>query len=302
MRSSSSISFSLFAGSVLIASAVDDQKELAFFENKVRPLLAEHCYDCHSAAKGKAKGGLTLDTEGGWMDGGDSGTALVPGKVAESLIIEAVEQGDPDFAMPPKYKMAAQEIEVLKRWVAMGAPDPRDGKAPKLAESTIDIEAGREFWSFQPVAKPAAPEVKAKAWPRGDIDQFVVAKQEAAGVKPVGDAERRTLVRRATYDLIGLPPMPSDIKTFVDDPAPDTEAFGKVVDRLLASDHFGERWGRHWLDVVRYGESMGRTRNYPFPFAWRYRDYVIAAFNKDKPYDHFVREQLAGDLLKSDDP
>ena len=302
MRFQFLVSLTLPAALAVQAGAADDPKKIAFFETEIRPLLAEHCYKCHSAAKGESKGGLTLDTQAGWMDGGDSGAALVPGKATESLIIEAVEQGDPDFSMPPKYKLANHEIAALKKWVAMGAPDPRDGSAPTLPEPEIDIAKGREFWSFQPVEKSALPKVKDEAWPAGEIDHFILAAQEAAGVAHVDSADRRTLIRRASYDLVGLPPTPAEILAFVDDPAPDDTAFAKVVDRLLASSHFGERWGRHWLDIVRFGESMGRTRNYPFPFAWRYRDYVIAAFNKDKPYDQFVREQLAGDRLKSENP
>ncbi len=278
-------------------AAPDDPAQIAFFEKQIRPLLAEHCYECHSAAGGKAKGGLVLDSEAGWMDGGDSGPALSPGDPAASLIIEAVGHGDPDLAMPPKYKLAEREIEALRRWVAMGAPDPRDGSAPALPGSSIDIAEGRHFWSFKPLAEAAPPEVEDKAWPRGAIDRFVRAAQEGAGIDPAPDADRRALIRRASFDLTGLPPSEAEVDAFLADGAPDDEAFAKVVDRLLASPHFGERWGRHWLDIVRYGESMGRTRNYPFPFAWRYRDYVIAAFNADKPYDDFVREQVAGDLL-----
>jgi hypothetical protein len=286
---------------VFEARAVDqDPGKVAFFEKSIRPLLAKHCYKCHSSAKGEDKGGLTLDTQAGWMDGGDSGPALIPGKVSDSLIIEAVEQQDPDFAMPPKYKLSAPEIIDLKKWVAMGAPDPRDGKPAKAAPSAIDIVAGRKFWSFQPVVVPKLPEMDNNEWGNDPIDRFILAKQAGKGVVPVADAGRETLIRRATYDLAGLPPTPEAIRAFIDDPASEREALAKVVDRLLASGHFGERWGRHWLDIVRYGESMGRTRNYPFPFAWKYRDYVIASFNKDKPYDRFLTEQMAGDLLPAE--
>jgi hypothetical protein len=288
-------------GALSALAADSDPGKMVFFEKSIRPLLAEHCYKCHSESKGENKGGLTLDTQSGWMDGGDSGPALIPGKIAESLLIEAVEQHDPDFAMPPKYKLSVPEIARLKEWVAMGAPDPRDGKAGKLAPSSIDIAAGREFWSFRPVKSPVVPVVKNGDWPSDPIDRFILAKQVGKGVSPVTDADRATLIRRATYDLVGLPPTPAEIRAFINDPAGDREALARVVDRLLGSGHFGERWGRHWLDIVRYGESMGRTRNYPFPFAWKYRDYVISSFNKDKPYDRFVTEQLAGDLLPAKD-
>jgi hypothetical protein len=289
------------AGIFKMPAADQDPEKIAFFEKSIRPLLAKHCYKCHSAAKGEDKGGLTLDTQAGWMDGGDSGPALIPGKVSGSLMIEAVEQRDPDFAMPPKYKLSGSEISQLKQWVEMGAPDPRDGQIEKSAPSSIDIVAGRRFWSFQPVKSPPVPVVKNGDWAHDPIDRFILAKQVGKGVSPVADADRNTLIRRVTYDLVGLPPTPEEIRAFMEDPTSDREALAKVIDRLLASGHFGERWGRHWLDIVRYGESMGRTRNYPFPFAWKYRDYVIGSFNKDKPYNRFVTEQLAGDLLPAKD-
>ena len=289
------------AGIFKMPAADQDPEKIAFFEKSIRPLLAKHCYKCHSAAKGEDKGGLTLDTQAGWMDGGDSGPALIPGKVSGSLMIEAVEQRDPDFAMPPKYKLSGSEISQLKQWVEMGAPDPRDGQIEKSAPSSIDIVAGRRFWSFQPVKSPPVPVVKNGDWAHDPIDRFILAKQVGKDVSPVADADRNTLIRRVTYDLVGLPPTPEEIRAFMEDPTSDREALAKVIDRLLASGHYGERWGRHWLDIVRYGESMGRTRNYPFPFAWKYRDYVIASFNKDKPYNRFVTEQLAGDLLPAKD-
>ncbi len=295
------IMFCAGVGASSALAADSDSGKMVFFEKSIRPLLIEHCYKCHSESKGEDKGGLTLDTQSGWMDGGDSGPALVPGKISESLLIEAVEQRDPDFAMPPKYKLSGPEIARLKEWVAMGAPDPRNGKPGKLEPSSIDIAAGRDFWSFRPVKSPLVPVVKSADWPGDPIDHFILAKQTGKGLVPVADADRATLIRRATYDLVGLPPTPEEIRAFINDPAGDREALARVVDRLLASGHFGERWGRHWLDIVRYGESMGRTRNYPFPFAWKYRDYVIASFNKDKPYDRFVTEQLAGDLLPAKD-
>ena len=247
-----------------VAESKIDPKKLAFFEKEIRPLLAEHCLKCHSAAKGEDKGGLVLDSQSGWMDGGDSGPALVPGKIEESLLIEAVEQTDSDFSMPPKYKLSENEIQSLKKWVAMGAPDPRDGTGPKMADVTIDIEARRSFWSFQPVKEPAPPTVKNEEWSKDSLDRFVLAAIEEKGLKPVADSDRATLIRRTTFDLVGLPPTPEEIRSFVEDPDKDDKAFAKVVDRLIASKHFGERWGRHWLDVVRYGESMGAPATTPF--------------------------------------
>ena len=274
---------------------------LAFFEKSVRPLLAKHCYKCHSSSKGEDKGGLVLDSQAGWMDGGDSGPAVIPGKVSESILIEAIEQKDPDFAMPPKYKLSSAEIENLKKWVSMGAPDPRDGTPVKPAQSKIDIAEGRKFWSFQPAKSSTLPDVKDESWVNDSIDRYILHKLSTEQLAPVADADRATLIRRVTYDVVGLPPTPQEIRDFVNDPSSVQLALEKVVNRLLSSKHFGERWGRHWLDIVRYGESVGRTRNYPFPFAWKYRDYVINSFNNDKPYNQFVTEQLAGDLLQSKD-
>jgi hypothetical protein len=284
------------------AKAVDPTTEgIAFFEKSVRPLFAKHCYKCHSSSKGEDKGGLVLDSQAGWMDGGDSGPAIIPGKITESILIEAIEQKDPDFAMPPKYKLSSSEIENLKKWVSMGAPDPRDGTPVKPAPSKINIAEGRKFWSFQPARSSTLPNVKDKNWVNDPIDRYILDKQASKKLVPVADADRATLIRRVTYDVVGLPPTPQEIRDFVNDPATVQVALEKVVNRLLDSKHFGERWGRHWLDIVRYGESVGRTRNYPFPFAWKYRDYVIDSFNNDKPYNQFVIEQLAGDLLESKD-
>ena len=284
------------------AKAVESTTEgIAFFEKSVRPLFVKHCYKCHSSSKGEDKGGLVLDSQAGWMDGGDSGPAIIPGKITESILIEAIEQKDPDFAMPPKYKLSSSEIENLKKWVSMGAPDPRDGTPVKPAPSKINIAEGRKFWSFQPARSSTLPNVKDKNWVNDPIDRYILDKQASKKLVPVADADRATLIRRVTYDVVGLPPTPQEIRDFVNDPATVQVALEKVVNRLLDSKHFGERWGRHWLDIVRYGESVGRTRNYPFPFAWKYRDYVIDSFNNDKPYNQFVIEQLAGDLLESKD-
>jgi hypothetical protein len=273
-----------------------DPTGVQFFEQKIRPVLVRNCYSCHSAEAKKVRGGLRLDSRAGLLKGGDSGPAIVPGKVADSPLIRALHNDG--LAMPPKGKLPDGVVADFERWVRMGAPDPRDAAATATAR-TIDVEAGRAFWAFQPPRHHPVPTVADAGWPRGDIDRFILAALEAKGLRPVGDADRATLIRRATIDLTGLPPTPEEIDTFVGDPAPG--AFARVVDRLLASPHYGERWGRHWLDVARYADSNGKDENYVFHEAFRYRDYVIDSFNRDKPYDRFVTEQIAGDLLPAAD-
>ena len=267
-----------------------------FFEKKIRPVLVDKCYKCHSEKAEKIKGGLTLDTREGVRRGGDNGPAVVPGDLKKSLLVEAVRYANKDFAMPPQKsggKLPDEVIQDFEKWVQMGAPDPRDGAAQVVKK--YDAEKARTWWAFQPLKKPAVPEVQDAAWARSDLDRFVLAGLEAKGLKPAAEADKLTLIRRVYFDLIGLPPPQAEITAFVQDKT--LEAFAKVVDRLLASPQFGERWGRHWLDVARYAESSGKDANIAFPHAWRYRDYVIAAFNADKPYDQFLREQIAGDLL-----
>jgi hypothetical protein len=265
-----------------------------FFEKKIRPILVRHCYECHSGDPKKAKAHFTLDTRDGLRKGGDSGKVVVPGSPDESLLIEAVQYMG--LEMPPKEKLPDEQIEELVKWVEMGAPDPRSGKAASV-KNKIDLTEAKKYWAFQRPKATPAPKVQEASWPATDIDRFVQARREKENLKPVVDADRITLIRRATFDLTGLPPTPEEIDAFVADTSEG--AFATVVDRLLASPRFGERWGRHWLDVVRYGESTGKERNIPFRYAWRYRDYVIDSFNADKPYDRFVIEQLAGDLLPS---
>lgn len=269
--------------------------DLEFFEKSVRPLLVQHCYECHSGAK--ASGGLSLDTRDGVMRGGDSGTALVVGDPDKSLIIEAVRYKNSDFQMPPKNRLTDAEIEILEKWVTRGAVDPREAKEAEGAPKPVgmSIEEGREFWSFRPVANPPLPEVKQKDWVKTPIDAFLLAKLELNGLKPAPMADKATLIRRVTFDLTGLPPTPEEIKAFLADESPD--AFKNVYERLLASPGYGVRWGRHWLDVARYADSNGLDENLAYGTAWRYRDYVVNAFNKDKPFDRFLIEQLAGDLL-----
>src|SRR5579884_1414937 len=277
----------------VVKDAPPTADQVAFFEKKIRPVLADSCFSCHSKESGKSKGGLLLDTRDAVLKGGANGPALVPGEPNKSLLIKALRYHNENLHMPPKGKLPDAVIADFEQWVRMGAPDPRTGGA--VARHDIDIEKGRRFWAFQPPRKHAAPRVRDTAWPRSDVDRFLLAAMEAKGVKPVADADRATLLRRVTFDLTGLPPTPEEVDAFVNDKAPD--AYEKVVDRLLASPRFGERWGRHWLDVARYAESSGKEVNINYPQAWRYRDYVIRSFNDDKPFDRFAREQLAGDLL-----
>ena len=274
--------------------------QLAFFEKKIRPVLVDNCYKCHSSESEKLKGELLLDTRDGLRKGGTTGAAIVPGNPDRSLLIKALRYKDESTAMPPKGKLPDQVIADFEAWVKMGAPDSRESASAASARPPIDIEKGRTFWAFQPPVRHAAPAISSKFTVRGPIDAFIHDKWDAAGVKPVGDADKRTLLRRVYLDLTGLPPSSDEVEVFVADSSPN--AFEKVVDRLLTSPRFGERWGRHWLDVARYAESTGKAVNVTYPHAWRYRDYVIAAFNADKPYDQFIREQLAGDLMPTDDP
>jgi hypothetical protein len=273
---------------------------LDFFEREIRPLLVARCHECHGDVD-KLKGGLSLRSRSGVLQGGETGPAAVPGKPAESLLVEAIRyQG---LKMPPKAKLPEAEIEKLVRWVEMGLPWPGGDASPSAAAAETGFaisEAQRQFWSFQPVRQQTPPTVRDAAWCRTPIDWFILARLEARGLQPNPAADRRTLVRRVTFDLIGLPPTPEEFAAFVADDSP--EAYSRLVDRLLASDHYGERWGRHWLDVVRYADTAGETADYPVPQAVKYRNYVIDAFNSDMPYDQFVREQIAGDILARGGP
>ncbi|MFN0052228.1 MAG: PSD1 and planctomycete cytochrome C domain-containing protein [Planctomycetales bacterium] len=268
---------------------------LAFFEKRIRPLFIEHCYECHSTGK-KAKGGLTLDTRHGTRTGGDSGPTLIPGDPEHSPLVEAVRYKNRDRQMPPKGPLSEAQVRDLEAWVAMGAPDPRDAPpAEKPQRPEFDLEQGRRHWSFQPLANPAIPSVTHRDWVRTPIDAFVLERLEHSGLAPAPAAEKRTLLRRVTMNLLGLPPTPDEVEAFVADDSP--EAFERVIERLLADPSYGERWGRHWLDVARYADSNGLDENIAYGHSWRYRDWVVRAFNEDKPYDQFLIEQLAGDLL-----
>ncbi len=273
------------------ASVADEG--LDFFESKIRPILATNCYTCHSAAAKTRMGGLSLDTRDGIQQGGQRGHAVVPNDIESSLIIGALRY-EGDLKMPPGGKLPDEVVRDFERWIRIGAPDPREPDV-RIAESGIDLEQGRQYWAFQPPLKSQPPPVRGNAWPQGVIDQYILASLEERGLLPAPDASNTDLLRRLTYDLTGLPPTPREVREFNADPS--GRAYARVVERLLESERFGERWGRHWLDVVRYADSIGRTRNLPFPVAWKYRDYVIRSFNQDKPYDRFVQEQLAGDLL-----
>jgi cytochrome c553 len=288
----------LLVPALALASA-PSAEDAALFENKVRPLLADSCYKCHGAKKQES--GLRLDSLATMMRGGDRGPAIVPGAPEKSLLIDAVSRHG-EVKMPPDAKLPSDEVALLTTWVKRGAPWPSDPHRDANSGShTVVTRSGgptaeeRRFWSFQPIAAPAIPNVRNPGWCKTPIDAFVLARQEASGVVAVRPADKRTLFRRATFDLTGLPPTPADVADFLADVSPD--AFARVVDRLLASSAYGERWGRHWLDVVRYADTAGETADYPVREAYKYRNYVINAFNADKPYDEFLREQIAGDIL-----
>jgi len=275
-----------------------------FFEKEVRPVLVERCQGCHNDQK--HKGGLKLTSRATLLAGGEGGPAAVAGKPEESPLVHAIRYQD-ELKMPPKGRLADREVEALTKWVALGLPWPESAAQPAAVaapgKSYTITDEQRRFWSFRPVRDPAPPAVRDAAWPKGAIDRFLLAALEAKGLRPAPPADRRTLIRRASFDLTGLPPTPEEVDAFLNDPAPD--AFARVVDRLLASPRYGERWGRHWLDVVRYADSRdsrGIGGADDIGEAWRYRDWVVAAFNRDLPYDRFVRDQLAGDLVPADEP
>ena len=298
------------------------------FHEQVEAILRQRCYECHSHA-GKIKGGLVLDSRSGWEKGGDSGPALVPGAVEKSRLIEAVRYRNPDLEMPPKAKLPQSEIAVLEEWVRSGAPDPRDvvAEAKAVKKPGVDVEEGRKFWAYQPVRDSQPPAVQNFNWPENDVDRFILAKQESAGLTPAQDADGHTWLRRVTFDLTGLPPTEAEIQHFLADlerdnltrgqsdketgislsPHPTVSLSGsspheRVVDRLLSSKAYGERWARHWLDLVGYAEQIGTEGKVFAEHAWRYRDYLVESFYQDKPFDRFIREQLAGDLLPASSP
>lgn len=281
---------------IFALQAADAVDALERFESKVRPVLASNCFACHTRSK---LGGLAVDSRAALLQGGKSGPAVVPGDPEKSLLIQAVRHTHATLKMPPTARLKDAEVEQLEAWVREGAPWP-EAKAPKAGHSGLEVTPEqRGFWSFQPVRKPMPPAVRNTAWPRGSIDRFVLAKLEEKGLQPAAEADRRTWIRRVTYGLIGLPPTPEEVARFVADPAAD--AYDKVVDRLLASPRYGERWARHWLDVARYGDDALDTQLGVQPMFYPYRDWVIRAFNEDMPYDLFVKAQFAGDLLPGQD-
>ncbi len=281
---------------VCASPGVADSGDAFFFEQNVRPLLVERCLECHSAGK-KTKGGLALDSRDGWRKGGDSGPAIMPGNPNESLLIRAVGHADKDLQMPPKEKLSEKEIGILRRWIALGAPDPRKKAQADPGKSQSKQIAAADLWSFQPLRKVDPPAVTDPAWSGNAIDRFVWTRLQKAGLSPAEPAEPAVLLRRLHLDLIGLPPTPAELKAFQKAFAADSgKAVEAAVDRLLASVSFGDRWARHWLDLTAYADTIGVGRSIPALEAWRYRDYVIAAFNNDKPFDQFIRQQIAGDI------
>lgn len=294
MSIASSRFFLGWVGSLLWATGLL-ASDLEFFEKQVRPLLADRCYECHGSKK--QQGGLRLDTAAGRTRGGDSGPAWVAGNPAASRLVQAVRWGDPDLQMPPKKPLPDEEVRILEEWVQRGAPAPEFDLDPW---ETVSPLSRTQHWAYQPVQAAPIPVVQDPTWPRNPLDSFTLARLEAEGMTPAPDAPAGALARRLFFDLIGLPPSPDQLAAFQAAVERDrTAAITALVDDLLASPQFGERWARHWFDVVRFAESV-TLRGFIFPEAWRYRDYVIDAFNRDLPFDQFVREQIAGDLLGGD--
>ena len=277
------------------ASAEFSKDQIAFFENSVRPILKQNCFGCHGSKK--TQGGLRLDHRAGLLTGGESGPAVSLEKPADSLLLEAINYES--YEMPPAGKLPAEQIAVLTRWVTMGVPWTPGAAVEPIKQTAKHSPAvndeTRSFWSYQPVKRPSVPAVKQQSWVQSPIDAFILAKLEAHGLAPAEPASKNVLIRRVYYNLIGLPPSPAEVAAFLADDSP--QAYERMIDRLLASPHYGEQWGRHWLDLVRYAETNSYERDGVKPFVWRYRDYVIRSFNEDKPYDTFIREQLAGDEL-----
>ena len=285
--------------SVCLVTTAADPAEEAFFESKIRPVLVEHCYECHSAESKDPQGGLLLDTREGIRRGGEMGHGVVPGQLNDSLVLSALKYES--LEMPPDKQLPENVIADFEKWIRKGATDPRDGKSAMIRRE-IDFDRAREFWSFKPIVASSVPEVKDPAWLKNEIDAFVLARLETQGVRPVGDADSAALARRIYFDLVGLPPTAEQLNQFAREFEHNNDAaIESLVNTLLESQHFGERWGRHWLDVVRYAESTGMERNGTFTRAWQYRDYVIDAWNRDLPFDQFIHEQVAGDLLPFED-
>lgn len=293
---------SAFAVATPVTATAPNQEPMEFFEKKVRPLLLEHCLECHSRSPGhKVKGGLSLDSRHDWLKGGDSGPAIVPGDPEQSLLIEAVRWKNLELQMPPKKKLSASDLEILTTWIQNGAFDPRQ---PIATQSPNSPQSSRKLWSYQPLRKDVQPpSVQNTSWPQSPIDRFILAKMEEKQLSPAADATAEVLVRRLSYTLTGLPPTPPQLEQFRQKASSNRPlAIQQLVDELLASPHFGEHWAKNWLAVARFAESSGGGRTLLFKDAWRYRDYIIECFNADRPFDQMIREQIAGDLLPADDP
>jgi cytochrome c553 len=291
----------LSLGGVLLLSAAESPKpspaQLEFFEQRIRPMLVNECYECHGAKK--QKGGLRLDSRDALLKGGDTGPGIIPGNAAKSLIIQTIRHELPETEMPKdRPKLSDRVIADFVAWVNQGAPDPRDkppGEQDAVAGWEATFAARKDWWSFKPVQKFAPPAVRDTKWSAHPVDRFLLARMEDRGLAPVTNADRATLIRRVTFALIGLPPTPAEVRAFVEDTSLD--AYVKLVDRLLASPRFGERWARHWMDLVRFAETHGSEGDAELPNAWRYRDYLIRAFNDDVPWDQLIREHIAGDVM-----
>ena len=274
--------------------------DIEFFETKIRPVLAQKCYGCHNSKMPAPKGNLVLDTKEGMLKGGVSGPAIVPGRPAESRLITALSYTDPLAQMPPSGKLPEAVLADFQQWIARGAADPR-AAAPATAAAVqykgMSLDEGRKWWAFQPVAAHPAPKAAANGWPKTKIDNFVLAKLQEKKLAPSPQADKRTLVTRAYVDLLGYKPTFEEVQAFLNDRSPN--AYEKLIDRLLASPHYGERWARRWMDVARYAEDnpTSEATNPPYPFAWRYRDWIIEALNAGMPYDRFIKLQLAADLM-----
>ena len=272
-----------------------------FFEKEIRPVLATRCYGCHNSKLKPPQGDFYADTKAGLLRGGKSGVpAILPGKPEESLLIRAIKGEHKDLKMPPGKALPPEQVEAFVAWVKMGAPDPRTGNAPAAVEkSAYDWAVEKKHWAYQPVRNPQPPGVSSPEWNGAAIDKFVKAKLDEKGLRPLARTDKRTLLRRVTYDLTGMPPVPEEVDAFLADNSPN--ALAKVVDRLLESPRYGEHWGRHWLDVVRYADTAGDAADFPVPEMYRYRNYIIRSIQQDKPFDQFLREQIAGDLMPHKD-
>ncbi|MBT4692827.1 MAG: DUF1549 domain-containing protein, partial [Planctomycetaceae bacterium] len=285
----------LYSGAVLAQDDNFSPAQIEAFEKNIRPLLIQHCYECHSADSDKVKGGLLMDSREALLLGGDSGPAIVSKKPQESLMISAVKYQS--YEMPPNGKLSIKEINLLNDWISAGAAWPKTNvSTTRDMASTTDWEAARQnHWAYQQVKDPSLPQVSDKRWANNPVDYFILAQLDEQRLQPAPTADRRTLIRRLYYDILGIPPTPEQVTRFVNQD--DATAYEQLVDELLSSPKYGEKWGRHWLDVARYNEGFGGfTDNGPNAFAWRYRDWVVRKFNADLPYDDFVRQQVAGDL------